>query len=123
MKKSFKIPIIFSLIFTLVFFSIFCCCLTQMAHAEKVVPSCHQAKDQNNQSQHNQECNCDKNISSYEAKIFTGVDLIRLASIVFDHRIPTLSAPDFTSSFTFQKAPLIFASTLPLFIQNPNLRI
>jgi len=122
MKRFSTTPITFVLIVTLLIFSIFCCCLTHFTQAEEILPPCHQSSRQADQSHHDQDCACDKNVALYETESSHQINLVQSALVIFDFNTSILSAPVSSLNLVSSKSPPDI-TTVPLYIRNSVLRI
>jgi hypothetical protein len=125
MKRFSKTPVILSLIFTVFIFSIYCCCFPAPVQAKNETPSCHQTGQTPEQPSHSQGCDCHKIAAAYHpAEKDAGLYLAEsMSSFFLTFFIPAWDAPVVSLNFTVPKSSSVFASIVPLYIQNAILRI
>lgn len=134
-KRLFVLPLIFSLVFS----SVFCCCLSQSAHAEdsdqhggNVISTsksshCESHNPQDDHSGADHKCECPE----LQGALANNLDILKAAEVVlysFNHQIILdkiflAFVPDSHNLLTGASPPQLSSSSIPLYIKNPTLRI
>ena len=128
MKFNIKKVSIFGL--AAIFFAsvMMCCCLTETVQAEEPASSCHQTFQETDSPQDKEECDCEQMVSILAQKDGPIVKLdvssvSDLKNIILPYPIISKTLRNPSVTLNYQGPPKTAVTSLPVYIQNSNLRL
>ena len=130
--KTVKQAAVGAVVFSFLFTSLACCCLTHGAHADsatqiaKKIPSCHKhSTSQKSQTQQNKSCDCCKITGQAADLIAKALDINPVLKQFGQVQALMVQAyhPNFICLSHLNTGPPVFHNSIPIYLQNSNLRL